>query len=99
MTPMTDRRRTIRSTTIASGLFAGILTGLAVIYALVALPLHQPLALQQPLASAEADIGESASASVHAKNRATPGWMLDLQARNAFERPVTQYGDKPGFWI
>jgi hypothetical protein len=95
---MTDRRRTIRSTTIASGLFAGLLTGLAVTYALAALSLHQP-SLHQPMASAEIDIGKSAGASVHAKNRATPGWMLDLQARNAFERPVTHYGDKPGFWI
>jgi hypothetical protein len=90
---MTDRRRTIRSTTIVSGLFAGLLTGLAVTYALA------PLSVHQPLASAQADVDKSAGASVHAKNSATPGWMLDLQARNAFERPVTHYGDKPGFWI
>jgi hypothetical protein len=98
MTPMTDRRRTIRSTTIVSGLFAGLLTGLAVTYAVMALSMHQP-SLHQPLAGAEADVDKSAGASVHAKNSATPGWMLDLQARKAFERPVTHYGDESGFWI
>jgi hypothetical protein len=89
---MTDRRRKIRATTIVAGLFAGLLTGVAVTYSLAALSLHQP-------ESAEADIVKSAGASVHTKNSATPGWMLDLQARNAFQRPVTHSSDQPGFWI
>ena len=36
--------------------------------------------------------------SVHAKNSDTPGWMLELETRNARQLPVVQK-DKPSFWI
>ena len=41
----------------------------------------------------------SAGASVHAKNSATPGWILKLQTRNARQSPVTAGNEEPGFWI
>lgn len=41
----------------------------------------------------------AAGASVHAKNSDTPGWMLELETRNARQLPVTVQKDKPSFWI
>jgi hypothetical protein len=40
-----------------------------------------------------------AGASVHAKNGATPDWILDLQTRNAGQLPATVQNDEPSFWI
>ena len=40
-----------------------------------------------------------AGASVHAKNGATPDWILDLQTRNAGQPPATVQNDEPSFWI
>jgi hypothetical protein len=40
-----------------------------------------------------------AGASVHAKNGATPDWILDLQTRNAGQLPTTVENDEPSFWI
>lgn len=37
--------------------------------------------------------------SVHAKNGATPGWILDLQTRNAGQLPAIVENDEPSFWI
>lgn len=42
---------------------------------------------------------QEAGASVHAKNSATPDWMLDLKRRNAGQMPVTVQNDDPSFWI
>ena len=38
-------------------------------------------------------------ASVHAKNSETPGWMLELETRNARQLPVTIGNDEPSYWI
>ena len=40
-----------------------------------------------------------AGASVHAKNGATPDWILELQTRNAGQLPATVHNDEPSFWI
>ena len=40
-----------------------------------------------------------AGASVHAKNGATPDWILDLQTRNAGQLPTIVEYDEPSFWI
>lgn len=42
---------------------------------------------------------QSAGTSVHAKNSATPEWMLDLRTRDAGQVPVTVQNDEPSFWI
>ena len=39
------------------------------------------------------------AASVHAKNGATPDWILDLQTRNAGQLPAIVENDEPSFWI
>ena len=66
---------------------AGALLGIAVLSAAYALPVIT--SLESPPA---------AGVSVHAKNSATPGWILELETRNARQLPVIQK-DKPSFWI
>lgn len=37
--------------------------------------------------------------SVHAKNAATPDWIVKRQTQNAHQMPVVIATDEPGFWI
>lgn len=80
---MRDHRRIIQSTIIAASLFLG---GLVLLLA-GGVPAAEPLR-----------IGAS-GASVHAKNAATPDWMLELQARNARQQPVVLENGEPSYWI
>lgn len=57
------------------------------------------LALSAAFALPGATTHIEAGASVHAKNSATPDWMLDLKSRNAGQAPVTVQYDEPSFWI
>jgi hypothetical protein len=61
--------------------------GLVVLAAVYALPIAAPLQ--------QADAG----ASVHAKNSDTPDWIIELQARNARQSPVTVENGEPSYWI
>lgn len=72
-----------RSTHIAGALFVGLLA-LSLAFAVPAIA---------PLQHAEV------GASVHAKNGATPDWILELQTRNARQSPVTVQNEEPSFWI
>jgi hypothetical protein len=80
---MSDRRRSTHGMHIAGALVVGLLA-LSLAYAVPAIA---------PLQHAEV------GASVHAKNSATPGWILELQTRNARQSPVTAENDEPSFWI
>jgi hypothetical protein len=86
---MFDRRRTIQGAQVLCGLVAG----LAVVLSVVALP--GALSLQHQVE----ETGSPAGASMHAKNSATPGWILELQTRDAAQPPVTVKSDEPSFWI
>ena len=61
--------------------------GLLILAAAYALPIAAPLQ--------QADAG----ASVHAKNSDTPGWIIELQTRNAGQSPVTVENREPSYWI
>jgi hypothetical protein len=37
--------------------------------------------------------------SVHAKNAATPDWIVERQTQNAHQMPVVIETDEPSFWI
>jgi len=37
--------------------------------------------------------------SVHAKNAATPDWIVKRQTQNAHQMPVVIATDEPSFWI
>lgn len=37
--------------------------------------------------------------SVHAKNAATPDWIVKRQTQNAHQMPVVIETDEPSFWI
>jgi hypothetical protein len=80
---MFNRRRQIQGR-YAAGVAAIGLLALSMAFALPVTSSLQP-----------ADTG--AGASVHAKNAATPDWMLKLQTRNAGQVPVTS--SEPGLWI
>ena len=42
---------------------------------------------------------QGTASSVHAKNGATPSWILELQTRNARQMPVTVRNGEPSYWI
>ena len=52
-----------------------------------------------PIGGPTHDAGPERGISVHAKNSATPDWMLELQSRNARQAPVTVQNGEPSFWI
>jgi hypothetical protein len=82
---MTSRRGSILGRTSACGLLVGSLAALSVAYALSA-----------GVPSQEG----TAAGSAHAKNSATPDWILELQARSArLLPPQTVRSEEPSFWI
>lgn len=81
---MSDRRRRIGTASASAG---ALIVGFVALTAAYTLPTMAPLQ--------QASVG----ASVHAKNADTPGWMLELQTRNAGQMPVTVQNDEPSFWI
>jgi hypothetical protein len=86
---MIDRRRSIQGAQV----LCGLLVSLAVTLWIVALPAAP--SLQHELG----DAGKTAGTSVHAKNSATPGWILELQTSDAAQPPVPVRSDEPSFWI
>jgi hypothetical protein len=78
----------LRSSSIKAGRVAAALaTGVMALSLMFVLPIVPPLQ------------HAGAGASVHAKNGATPDWILELQTRNAGQSPVTVQNDEPTFWI
>lgn len=73
----------------------GLLAGVAIGYGLVgaAMPSAEP----QPVHLADA--GRDGGHSVHLKNRGTPEWMLELQARQAQQAPFAVGRRVLSFWI
>lgn len=57
------------------------------------------MAFALPVMSVLQPTDSGAGGSVHAKNAATPDWMLELQTRNAGRVPVTVDSSEPGLWI
>ena len=82
---MNDRSKSIRGTGVRGTHVAGALfAGLLALSATYALPVAAP---PQP------------GGSVHAKNAATPDWMLERQTQNAHQAPVIIERSEPSFWI
>jgi hypothetical protein len=82
---MSGRSRSIRGTCAVAAVLTGLLA-LSAAYGLSAVSLFQ-----------HADYGPGVS--THAKNGATPDWIVELQTRNAGQLPVTVQNDEPSFWI
>jgi hypothetical protein len=81
---MEDRSSSIKAGCVAAALATGMVA-LSLMFVLPVAPQVQHTT--------------GAGASVHAKNGATPDWILDLQTRNAGQPPVTVQNDEPSFWI
>ncbi len=82
---MSDRSKTIRGTGIRGIHVAGALFGgFLALSATYALPVAAP---------------PEHGASVHAKNAATPDWILKRQTQNAHQAPVVVETQGPSFWI
>lgn len=82
---MSDNRRNIRRNIRGPHVAGALLVGFLALSTAYALPVATP--------------HQEAGASVHAKNSATPDWMLDLKSRNAGQAPVTVQIEEPGYWI
>lgn len=80
---MEDRSSSIKAGRVAAALATGVVA-LSLMFVLPVVPQFQHT---------------GAGASVHAKNGATPAWILELQTRNAGQPPVTVQNDEPSFWI
>ena len=78
-----DHRNSIKPGRVATALTLG-LTALSLILVVPAVSPHQTTGV---------------AASVHAKNGATPDWIIDLQTRDARQPPATVLNDEPSFWI
>ncbi len=82
---MSDHSKTIFGTGVRGILVAGTLfAGFLALSATYALPIAAP---------------PQHGGSVHAKNAATPDWILERQTQNAHQPPVVIATDEPGFWI
>ncbi len=82
---MSDRRQSIRRPGVR-GIHAAsaLFAGLLAFSAIYAMPVVEPL---QP------------NGSVHAKNAATPDWIVERQTQNAHQMPVVIETGEPSFWI
>jgi hypothetical protein len=83
---MSDRRTSIRRTGVR-GIHAAsalLLAGLLAFSAIYALPVAAP---------------PQHGGSVHAKNAATPDWIVERQTQNAHQAPVVIEVQEPSFWI
>ena len=82
---MNDRSNTIRGTGVRGVHVAGALfAGFLALSATYALPVAAP---------------PQSGGSVHAKNAATPEWILERQTQNAHQAPVIIEMQEPSFWI
>ena len=82
---MSDRSKTIRGTSVrGTHVASALFAGFLVLSATYALPLVTPV---------------QHSGSVHAKNAATPDWMLDRNTQHAHQPPVVVEAQEPSFWI
>ena len=81
---MTDTRRSFRGRHLAVGLFGAVVLSGAYSLPVIITSLESP---------------STVGSSVHAKNSDTPGWMLELEARNARQLPIAVENDEPSYWI
>ena len=82
---MSDSSKTIRGTGIRGIHVAGaVFAGILALAATYALPVVGP---------------PQHGGSVHAKNAATPDWILERQTQNAHQAPVVIEMQEPSFWI
>jgi hypothetical protein len=87
---MSDPRKSIRRTGVrptgarAIHAASALFAGLLAFSAIYAMPVVAP---------AQHD------GSVHAKNAATPDWIVKRQTQNAHQMPVVIATDEPSFWI
>lgn len=90
----TSRRRSAKNSHTPA-LVTGFVAGVAIVFGVLAVPTFDEPRLALP--SAKTD--QSGGHSVHLKNRGTPKWMRELQARQAQPPPVTAERHVPSFWI
>jgi hypothetical protein len=82
---MSDRSKSIQGTSLRAMYFASALfAGLLALAVTYALPVVAP---------------PQHGGSVHAKNAATPDWILERQTQNAHQPPVIVETQEPSFWI
>ena len=82
---MSDRSKIIRGPGVRGTHVASVLfAGFLALSATYALPIVAPA---------------QHGGSVHAKNGATPDWILNRQTQNAHQQPVVIETDEPSFWI
>jgi hypothetical protein len=82
---MSDRSVTIRGTGVrGTHVAVALFAGFLALSASYALPIVAP---------------PQHNGSVHAKNSATPDWILELQTQNARQLPVAIETEEPSFWI
>jgi hypothetical protein len=94
-TSMSDSSKTIRGTGIRGTGIRGIgIRGIHVAGAVFAGILALAATFALPVAAPPQHGG-----SVHAKNAATPDWIVERQTQNAHQAPVVIEMQEPSFWI
>jgi hypothetical protein len=84
---MSDRSKSIPGVSArATYVASALFAGVMAVAATHALPIVAP-----PL--------QGEGGSVHAKNAATPGWIVERQTQNAHQSPVVIETSEPSFWI
>jgi hypothetical protein len=82
---MSNRSKSIQGTTLrATHVASALFAGLLALSATYVLPVVAP---------------PEQGGSVHAKNAATPDWIVERQTQNAHQMPVVIETDEPSFWI
>lgn len=82
---MSNRSKSIQATRLRATHVAGaFFAGLLVLSATFVVPVVAPT---------------HHGGSVHAKNAATPDWIVQRQTQNAHQMPVVIETDEPSFWI
>ena len=81
---MSDRSKSIRGSIGQIHVASALFAGLLALSVTYALPVMAP---------------PHDGGSVHAKNAATPDWIVKRQTQNAHQVPVAIETDEPSFWI
>jgi hypothetical protein len=82
---MSNRRRSIQGTSVrATGVASVLFAGLLALSATFVISVMAPT---------------PHGGSVHAKNAATPAWIVERQHQNAHQMPVVIETSEPSFWI
>ena len=83
---MSNRSKSIQATSIrAAHVASALFAGLLALSATFLVPVMAP--------------AQHGGGSVHAKNAATPDWIVERQTQNAHQMPVVIETDEPSFWI